>query len=89
MYGCYILPLKNMAFICLIVSMRVGRGLYFSEVVATSMWAGPLINVNDTMREVSLIPYLRIWGYVCMLSTFHVPSRIVVNTSESSLLLSQ
>ena len=62
----------------------------FSKVVATFNHVGGSFNLFlATTGDVWIIPSFRICIMGCMLSMFHVSSRIVDNISESSLLLSQ
>ena len=58
----------------------MGGGGGFSKVVAT---------FNHVGRSLIYPIFLEFGIMCCMLSTFHMSSRIVANISESSLLLSQ
>ena len=72
-------------------------GIFTDKKVFTqilSEWLGNLVEYLfffvAITGDVSINPSFRIWGYMCcMLSTFHVSSRIVANVSESSFLFSQ
>ena len=55
------------------------------------VWCWVEFHPHDCLKgEISNIrPSFQIWIMCCMLSTFHVSSRIVANISESSIFLSQ
>ena len=62
----------------------------FSKVVSTFNQVGGSFNLfMATTEDVWIIPSFRLRDYMLQLSPFHVPSWIVANISDSSLLLYQ